>query len=247
MSQVLKFQQKAIQAAKKLDWEAAIEANLALLELKPNNLNALNRLGAAYLQLQKPRKAKAVFKQVLEIDSTNKLAQKNLQRAKDKKNTVLPNFSGESFLEEPGKTKTAELYRLADKKVLQQIAIGQECELKPKNRYISVCTDDGTYVGSLPEDISYRLAKLIKTGNEYSCRVRSCNGAHCIVHLREVTSSAKNRDFPSFPNSALSNVTTATINEVDESMLEKDIPVELVDTDTDSEKTLEDVHQPEED
>lgn len=242
MSQVLKLQQQAISAAKSQDWEKAFQANQELLELKPLDVNTLNRLGATYLQLKKPRKAQQTFKQVLDLDRSNKLAQKHLQRIKDKQNTSLPAFSNESFIEEPGKTKSVELYRLADKNVLKKVSIGQECLLHPKNRYISVCADK-IYIGSLPEDLSFRLAKLIKSGNQYSCRIRSCDGIQCVVHIREVERSTTNRNTASFSNNQI-NVTT-TINEVDESMLEKDIPVEMVHTDTDSEKTLDDVSVPE--
>jgi tetratricopeptide (TPR) repeat protein len=243
MSQILKLQQQAINAAKSQEWEKAAQINQELIELKPLDTNALNRLGATYLQLNKTRKAQQAFKQVLEIDQSNRLASKHLQRIKAKQDAALPSFSNESFIEEPGKTKSIELYRLADKNVLKKISIGQECVLQPKNRYISVCIDK-TYIGSLPEDLSCRLAKLVKSGNKYACRVRSCDGVHCIVHIREIERSAKNRDIASFANSQ-TNATAVTINEVDESMIEKNIPVEIVDTDTDMEKTLEDVSTPE--
>ena len=242
MSQILKLQTQAIKAAKNQDWEQALQFNQELIELKPQDTGALNRLGATYLQLKKARKAQQVYKQVLEIDKSNKLALKHLQRIKEKQITSLPTFSNESFIEEPGKTKSIELYRLADKNVLKKIAIGQECLLQPKNRYISVCIDQ-TYVGSLPEDLSFRLAKLIKTGNKYFCRVRSCDGIKCVVHIREAERSRANRDIASFANSQ-TNAAAATINEVDESMLEKNIPVEIVDTDTDAERTLEDFISP---
>jgi len=243
MSQILKLQRQAINAAKNQEWEKAAQLNQELIELKPLDTNALNRLGATYLQLNKIQKAQQTFKQVLEIDQSNRLATKHLQRIKEKQATALPSFSNESFIEEPGKTKSIELYRLADKNVLKKVAIGQECTMVPKNRYISVFVNN-TYVGSLPEDLSFRLAKLIKSGNKYACRVRSCDGIRCIVHIRETERSAKNKNIASFANSQTS-ATAVTINEVDESMIEKNIPVEIVDTDTDAEKTLEDISSPE--
>ncbi len=243
MSQILKLQHQAIRAAKNQDWKKASQFNQELIELKPLDTSALNRLGATYLQLNKIRKAQQTFKQVLEIDKSNRLASKHLQKIKNKQITSLPAFSNESFIEEPGKTKSVELYRLADKNVLKKISIGQECLLQPKNRYISIYIER-TYIGSLPEDLSFRLAKLIKSGNKYACRVRSCDGIRCIVHIREIERSTTNRDVASFANSQTS-ATAVTINKVDESMIEKNIPVEIVDTDTDVEKTLEDVSTPE--
>lgn len=243
MSQILKLQHQAIEAAKDQDWKKAAQFNQELIEFKPLDTSALNRLGATYLQLNKTRKAQQTFKQVLGIDQSNRLALKHLRKIKDKQTISLPAFSNESFIEEPGKTKSIELYRLADKNVLKKVSIGQKCFLQPKNRYISIYIGE-TYIGSLPEDLSFRLAKLIKSGNKYACRVRSCDGIRCIVHIREIERSTKNRDIASFANSQ-TNAAALTINEVDESMIEKNIPVEIVDTDTDTEKTLEDVSTPE--
>lgn len=245
MSQILKLQRLAIKAAKNQAWEEALQHNQALLELKPFDIGALNRLGAAYLHLNKPKKASQVFKQVLEVDPANKLAHKHLNRIKNKQSNNLPTFSEEAFIEEPGKTKSVELYRLAGKEVLEGIRVGQKCELKPKNRYISVSVE-GDYIGALPEDLSFRLTKLIQSGNEYSCLIQSCDKTQCTVHLREVKRSDKNQSVNSFPKNKDHVTTTTTINEVDESMLADDVPVEIVDTDTDSEKTLDDIEAPEE-
>lgn len=237
MSQVLLLQQKAIKAAKDLDWSAAVEANQSLLELKSDDVPALNRLGAAYVQLGDTKKAKTTFEQVLGIDTSNKLAHKNLDRLKNKQTTQVASFSADSFIEEPGKTKSVELYRLAGKEVLSNLSIGKACELQTKNRYVSVSVD-GTYVGALPEDLSFRLTKLLSTGNTYSCRIRSCNGSSCVVYLRELERSPKNKDVNSFPVNRMA--IASSINDVDESMLEEDIPVEIVHTDTDTEKSFED-------
>lgn len=244
MSQVLKLKHQAIKAAKDQDWETALLYNQKLLELKPFDIGALNRTGATYLQLHNPRKAQQIFKQVLEVDPANKLAHKHLERIKNKQSNHMPTFSQASFIEEPGKAKSVELYRLAGKKVLEQIRVGQKCQLEPKNRYISVTIND-TYIGSLPEDLSFRLTKLITTGNTYECLIQSGDKHHCTVHLKELSRSPQNQSVNSFPKNK-DHVTTTTINEVDESMLEEDIPVEMVDTDTDQEKTIDDIETPEE-
>lgn len=236
MSQRVILQQQAIQAAKEQDWSKAVTLNGELLTVNPQDVGALNRLGVAYLQLGKMNQAKGVFEQVFHIDRSNKLAKKHLERIKHRHTNAMPSFPKEPFIEEPGKTKSVELYRLAGKDILENLSIGQECQLQPKNRYISVSVGE-MYLGSLPEDLSFRLTKLIKTGNEYSCRVRSCSATTCTVHLRETTRSKKNQDINSFPTSRGGSV--AAINDVDESMLEDDIPVEIVSTDTDSERSLE--------
>jgi tetratricopeptide (TPR) repeat protein len=232
------LRQKAILAAKKGAWDQAVAHNLSLLEIDSKDTGALNRLGVAYLQLHKPKLAREQFQKTLEIDRTNKIAKKHLDKIKNKQAVITPAFVQQHFIEEPGKTKTVALHRLASKDVLESITVGATCELKNKNRYISVSVN-GKYVGSLPEDLSFRLTKLIDTGNTYICAIRSCCNKSCEVYIREKTRSKKNANTHSFPPNkiALNSLT----DDLDERFVfEENIPVQIVDVDRDFEKTIED-------
>lgn len=232
---------QAIAAAKDQDWSAAIDFNKAILDHNPNDVGALNRLGVAYSQLGNQKAAKSAFQKVIDIDKSNPIARKNLDKLKNNQVPAVPTFATQDFIEEPGKTKTVELHRLAGKNVLDNLAVGQECELKPKNRFISV-ESRGTYIGALPEDISFRLAKLIETGNVYYCCIRSFSANHCSVYIKELSRSEKNKDANSFPVNKSSN---AGLNDLDDLLLDDEIPIEVVDSDNDVERTIEDV-EPEE-
>lgn len=239
MTILSKLKTQAIAAAKVANWDEAVEINLQILEQDEKNVNALNRLGIAYLQQGKKNKARDSFKQVLEIDKTNNIAKKQLERIKSKQNSVAPTFHREHFIEEPGKTKIVELHRLAGKEVLSAAAVGQVCQLNLKKRFISIETEDGVYIGALPEDISFRLSKLIQTGNKYSCRLHSCNYNQCTVYLKELQKSKRNADIHSFPP----NKAAGSVADIDDRFLleDDDIPVQIVDHDNDSEKTLDDI------
>lgn len=230
--------QLAIAAAKRGDWSAAVEHNKVLLDANQTDVSALNRIGVAYMQLQKKADAKQAFSAVLEIEKLNPIAKRNLARLKSNGSATVA-FTSQYFIEEPGKTKHAELHRLAGKQVLDSLSVGKQCELKLKNRYISVeC--DGQYVGALPEDLSFRLTKLINWGNTYSCTIRSCSNNSCSVFLKETHRSKKNQDVHSFPpNKSNHNA----VSDMDDRflLLDEDIPVEIVDTDQDYEKSLEDL------
>ncbi len=189
----------AIAAAKNGDWQRAAELNEEILQQQETDIPALNRLGLAYLQLGREQDAKDRFKQVLGLDKQNSIAHKQLERIKLKQPCIQPSFSKSHFIEEPGRTKIVELHRLAGKQVLDHIAVGHTCRLTVKKRYISVETTEGTYIGALPEDISFRLAQLLETGNTYSCTVQSCSNNHCMVYLKELTRSKANEDVHSFP------------------------------------------------
>lgn len=235
MNKLSTLQLQAVNSAKRQDWNKAIEINEQILKLNPKDLGALNRLGLSYLQIEKPGKAKKCFKNAIEIDGSNSIAKKNLGKIKNKQNTA-PNFSTEHFIEEPGKTKIVELNRVAGKAVLTNLASGHICELKIKNRFISV-DSDGKYIGTLPEDLSFRLTKLIKRNNKYECFIHTASPKSCYVYIKEVLRSKKNENIHSFP---LNKNLIATINDIDEKfLLEDNIPMDIVHTDTDQEKGID--------
>lgn len=228
----------AIKDAKDGNWEQAVEHNSQLLELDPDNTNALNRLGIAYVQLNEVKQAKKTFEQVLELDKNNKIANKHYEKLQKNQACHAPSFAKGYFIEEPGKTKTVSLFRLAGKNVLDTITVGKECELKMKNRFLSVEVD-GNYVGALPEDLSFRLTKFIKSGNKYKCLIRSCNQKNCEVFLKEIFKSQENTGTHSFPPNKMA---LNPLSELDEAVvLEENIPVEIVETDNDTERTLDHV------
>ncbi|MBD3279841.1 MAG: hypothetical protein GF390_04000 [Candidatus Pacebacteria bacterium] len=237
MQKIASLKKQAIKAAKNLDWDTAVEVNQQILAQLENDIGALNRLGVAYLQLKKPSQAKKAFKQVLKQDKSNQLAKKNLAKIKNNQTDNICNFTQGHFIQEPGKTRIVKLKRLAGKPVLKKLTIGQKCQLVCKNRYISVETKkNNTYIGSLPEDISCRLAKLIKSGNEYSCCVHSCTEKTCRVHIQETKRSPKNAQIHSFPPNRSTLTQSKHIN-TSNFVLEKDIPVQVVNTDEDETDT----------
>lgn len=205
---------QAILAAKQQNWQSAIEYNELILAEHQTDLGALNRLGIAHIQLGDKAKAKAAFNKALDIDKSNSIAKKNLQRLQQK-SVKIATFSNQDFIEEPGKSKTLELHRLAGKQVLDDLAVGQLCELKSKSRYISI-ESQGQYIGALPEDISFRLSKLVEAGNIYSCCIRSFSPSHCSIYIRETFRSEKNAHIHSFP---LVKSHLATVNEVDDELM----------------------------
>lgn len=193
---------KAIAAAKTGDWATAAQINEEIISINPSDLSALNRLGMAQMQLQLTKPAQETFHRVLELDSTNLIAKKQLERLKTNSPFVPPTFTSDAFIEEPGKAKLCHLHRLAGKDVLAQLSVGQRCQLKPKSRYISVETLDSHYLGSLPDDVSFRLSKLIAGGNTYDVLVHNVDKTDCAVFIKEISRSKANLNTTSFPMGA---------------------------------------------
>jgi tetratricopeptide (TPR) repeat protein len=235
------LQLQAVKAAKKLDWNTAISLNQSIIDIDPNNLGALNRMGVAYLQNKKNGLAKRAFNKALEVDNSNPIAKKHLDSIKKKKITKTPLFSRVHFIEEPGTTKIVDLHRIANKTILEKLSVSQPCSLKPKGRYLSVVTEDNEYLGALPEDLSFRLTKLMKRGNTYASYVHSITTKSCKVYIKESSRSKVNENINSFSLNKSSGH-LGVINDVDDRfLLEKNIPVAIVETDKDNEKTIDDV------
>jgi tetratricopeptide (TPR) repeat protein len=242
-SLVAQLEEKAIQAAKNQDWQAAIDVNRQLIEENAEDIQAFIRLGVAQVQLGQVADAKHAFNQALALDKTNQLAKKHLQRLENNQTITISSLpSDEEFIEEPGKTRTVELHRLAGKETLEKLSIGQKCELKSKNRFVSVEVNK-TYIGSLPEDLSARLTKLMKGGNQYVCYIRSISMTNCTctVFIKEVLRSPEQEFINSFP---VNKSSLSALNEMyadDNYTFEiEDIPLQIVETDNDEERTVGD-------
>lgn len=242
-SLLAQLEEQAIQAAKNQNWEAAVNVNRQLIEENAEDIQAFIRLGVAQVQLGQVDDAKHSFTQALELDKTNQLAKKHLQKLENNQTITLSALpADEEFIEEPGKTKTVELHRLAGKEQLENLSVGQVCELRSKNRFISVEVNK-TYIGSLPEDLSARLTKLMKGGNEYVCYIRSVSPTNCTctVFIKEVKRSPEQEFVNSFP---VNKNSLSALNEMyadDNYTFEiEDIPLQIVETDTDEERTAGD-------
>lgn len=195
----------AIDAALKCKWEDALEYNNKIALSEPNNVECLNRLAKAYTELGKYSQAKKIYHQVLELDSYNTIAQKNLLRVSAFKKdnpkdgsahpvTLSPSF----FLEEPGFTKSVSLIKLAEPQRLLILSAGSMVYLVPKNRGVSVTDMDNRYLGALPDDTAHHLLKLIKGGNKYQCFIKSVKSNRLTILIREVFRSKKFKNQASF-------------------------------------------------
>jgi len=199
--------QKAIQAAIKERWKKAVEINKNILKNNPQDTKALNRLAHACFKTGDLKEAKSTYQQVLKIDRANLIAQRNLEKFKNTKTLKKKRKSATypSFLEEPGKTKTLSLVKLASRDQLAQLDIGEALRLNPKKRSLSVADQSGQYLGALPDDLAKRLLYLIARGNQYEVSVKLVEKNRLIIFIKETFKSKKNQDITSFPSGAARN------------------------------------------
>lgn len=192
----------AITAALAQNWNEAIRINLHLVKADKENIDALNRLGFAYLQTGHTTQAKRIYQKILTADPYNQIALRNSNKiaVKQKRSakTIPTVISPLDFLEEPGKTKIAACVNPAPSVTLSTLTPGQEVFLKPKNHCIELRSTDNTYLGALPDDLSFKLIKLMTAGNTYQAIIKNASRNSLVVMLRELSRGKRYVHQPSF-------------------------------------------------
>ncbi len=199
---------QAVSAALDYNWELAIELNKKILKENPNDIETLNRLARAYFETGNITKSRQTYKTVTDLDGFNVIAKKNLNRlnrlASDQKTPTLDgdkqNFRElfQKLASEPGKTKVVSLVKIGDPILLSKLASGDKLKICPKKHTIELATFENKHVGYLPDDLSFRLLKLIAAGNTYDCCIKSVSQKEVQIILFELTRSKSLSHQPSF-------------------------------------------------
>lgn len=192
----------AIAAALVQDWKKAIAINTAILKTEKTDLDALCRLGFAYLKSGEILHAKRIYQKVLDLDQYNQIATKNLKKLstikkKDIEEGSVGIMSPMIFLEEPGKTKIVECVHVAPSNVLSTLSAGQEVTLNVKKHGVEVRSGQ-SYIAALPDDMSFKLNKMIAGGNTYQAIVKAVDKKSVKILLRELSRGKKFAKQPSF-------------------------------------------------
>jgi len=181
----------AVNAALLQNWQEAIAVNKQILLHTPKNIEALNRLGFAYLKTGKVLLGKQMFEKVLQIDPYNRIAGNNLKKIislKKNYSHIIRDcpVSPLLFLEEPGKTKIIECVNVTSTQILSTLSCGQEVFFKLKKHGIDIRDAKGTYIGALPDDLSFKLLLFAKGGNRYTAHIKRVAKSSVLVFIREV-------------------------------------------------------------
>ncbi len=73
-----RWAEQAVQAALRGEWDEAVQRNLQILEMFPQDVKARNRLGKAYLELGEYEQAAATYEENLEKQPSNAIARRRL-------------------------------------------------------------------------------------------------------------------------------------------------------------------------
>ncbi len=197
---------QAIELAMQGRWQEAVEANKVIIEDFPNDVDAYNRLGRAYLELGEYSAAREAYRRTLELDPFNTIAKKNLQRLSYLGEEAVT-LKGESrkvepqrFIEEIGKAGVVNLYHLAPKEVRARLIAGDEVQLKIEGSSLIVEDNRGEYLGQVEPKHGPRLIKLMEGGNQYSAAVVGSTEEAMTIIIQEVYQHPSQAGRLSFPS-----------------------------------------------
>jgi hypothetical protein len=194
---------KAIQLALSSRWEEAAEINKSIISLFPNDVDSYNRLGKALMELGRYNEAKKAYKKALDLDTTNQIARKNLDRlavlvkagaAQIETSLVDPTL----FIEEMGKSAVTVL-RGMPAEAFARLNAGDKLEMRPDGKALSIETPSGEFVGTVEPKLGLRLLKLMDGGNEYTAAVTSLSADQCRIIIKETHQDPSQIGRPSFP------------------------------------------------
>jgi len=204
---------QAIALALEGRWREAVEANKGILENFPNDVDTLNRLGRAHIELGEYDEARAAYTRAKELDPYNSIADKNLRRlahldgdeeaAKgDGASKLEPNY----FIEETGKAGVVKLQQLGPKEVLARMVAGDRVELEVNDGNLSVKNEAGEVLGMVEAKHGQRLARLMAGGNKYLATVTSSSDESLAIIIREVYQHPSQAGQLSFPSKGVESL-----------------------------------------
>jgi tetratricopeptide (TPR) repeat protein len=198
---------EAISLALDGNWERAIEVNRNLLDLFDDDVESMNRLGKALMEIGRYNEAGQILEHLTRIAPYNSIAKRNMARLNRLAETPAPSkqirkTGGEPrlFIEESGKSGTTILLRPAAAAVVAHIAPGDFISLFRDKHIMSVSTREEEYLGQIEPRLSRRLIRLLDGGNQYEAAIISANERGICIIIRETYCSPTLRDVCSFPS-----------------------------------------------
>ncbi len=196
---------QAVAAALDADWVRAVDLNSKILASAPDDVEAHNRLGRAFIEQSRLEEARTAFSEVLKAEPYNSIALRGMQRVtallehKAKAVATSTRTQPRLFIEDMGKTGILRLINPAPTHILARYSPGSECELREQEGLLAVHASDGALLGFLEPKVGRRLIDLVRTGNVYVIALVSNDPQNARVAIREVVSSPENASRISFP------------------------------------------------
>jgi tetratricopeptide (TPR) repeat protein len=200
--------EKAIQLAMQNKWQEAAELNRQILEHFPEDVDTLNRLGKALMELGQYAESRDQYAKATRADPSNGIAAKNLVRmtklaeeADASPVSAMPHARVDPsvFIEESGKTAVTTLVDRAPFQRIATLTAGDKLTLRLESGVVQMIGPGDVVVGQLEPKIAQRVMRLVAAGNRYSAAITAIDDHHVRVILREEFRDPSMRSRPSFP------------------------------------------------
>ena len=194
----------AIDLAMQARWQEAVEVNKEIIGSFPEDVDTFNRLGRAHMELGNYAQAKEAYRQSVKLDPYNAIANRNLRRLNDLKETVkaaveTDKVEPQQFIEEIGKAGVVTLLELAPKEKRALTVAGDKASLKIEGSSLVVENGRGEYLGRVEPKHAQRLIRLMLGGNKYSAVVVKSTAEGMTVMARETFQHPSQAGKLSFP------------------------------------------------
>jgi len=211
-------------------WREAVNANKGILEIFPDDIDTLNRLGRARIELGEYIEARAAYTRARELDPYNAIAEKNLHRLElldgnqegNRGDSVTTKLNPNNFIEEMGKAGVFCLQQIGSKEVLARLVAGEKVMLAVVAGNLHVTNEAGDYLGAVEARHGQRLARLIAGGNEYAVSITSLSDDSLSVIIREIYQHPSQAGQISFPSKWFGNTRQSDTDRLSQRLAEYD-------------------------
>lgn len=218
---------QAIALAMEGRWREAVTANQVLIESFPDDVDALNRLGRAHMELGEYPLAREAYQKAIKVDPYNTIARKNLSRLSHLKKADVDMAAGQEkvepkqFIEEVAKAGVVDLRRLASPEILAKTVAGGKLILKVEGPRLLVENTHGEYLGQVEPRHGQRLIRLMAGGNRYIATIISSTENSITIIIREVYQHPSQVGQPSFPSRGPEGARADVDDRIDDRMLRR--------------------------
>lgn len=181
----------AVKLAQEGQWEEAVNVNKNILNLFPQEPDALNRLGKAYNELGQYTEARQAYSQTLKYSPGNIIAKKNLERLELLPETLVrmpvsvERIDPGYFIADTGQTTTTDLINLAPQAVLVRLNVGDRVTINVDGHRVLVRDAAGEEIGQIEPRLAGRLKEFMQGGNRYGAAVIMRENGQVRLNIRE--------------------------------------------------------------
>ena len=207
---------EAVDLALKGEWERTAQVNRAILELFADDVEAMNRLAKALIELGSYDEAGSVLDHLGEVAPYNNISRRNRARLEQMRGSAPRLYRNEAsrharratgapqlFIGESGKSATTLLRQTPPGFSPALVSPGDPVSLRLEHHALNVYADDGQYLGQVDPRLGHRLSRLIEGGNTYAAAIIGVNDEGISVIIHETHRDRSLQHVASFPTRAV--------------------------------------------